>query len=212
MAAAPNTDVPSHGADDARSPSTSGSRLRRFLHDFSGLMGQAPEEDQILLKGGRLLSRLVAFDDWLAPPFATADPEHYRQYLLHCDGAERFSVVAFVWGPGQSTPVHNHTVWGLVGVLRGAELAQPFARIRGRLTALGPEQRLAPGQVTAVSPTVGDLHRVANAYADRPTVSIHVYGGNIGRIRRTTYDEAGKPKLFVSGYSNDVLPNPWRGD
>ncbi len=32
---------------------------------------------------------------------------------------ERFCVVSFVWGPDQATPIHNHTVWGLVGVLRG---------------------------------------------------------------------------------------------
>jgi predicted metal-dependent enzyme (double-stranded beta helix superfamily) len=95
-------------------------------------------------------------------------------------------------------------------VLRGAELAQAYARVGGKLAQVGPPQRLVAGQVTAVSPTIGDLHSVANADPGHPSVSIHVYGGNIGRIRRTAYDAAGRPKRFVSGYSNDVLPNPWR--
>ena len=58
--------------------------------------------------------------------FAEADAGRYRQYLLHCDPLERFSVVSFVWGPGQQTPVHDHTVWGMVGVLRGAEICEEF--------------------------------------------------------------------------------------
>jgi len=61
-----------------------------------------------------------------------------------------------------------------------------------------------------VSPTVGDIHRVANAFADRVSISIHVYGGNIGAVRRAVYDaETGEEKPFVSGYTNLVVPNLW---
>jgi predicted metal-dependent enzyme (double-stranded beta helix superfamily) len=200
-----------HKGPSPTSSAVGASRFRRFLHDFGALLFEAPEEECILRDGGRLLERLVAFDDWLAPAFAAADPQRYRQNLLYCDCVERFSVVAFVWGPGQSTPVHNHTVWGLVGVLRGAEISQSYEKAGRRLTPLGPEQHLHAGQVTVVSPTVGDWHRVANAHADRPSISIHVYGGNIGRIRRTACDDAGQRNAFVSGYSNGVLPNPWFG-
>ena len=55
-----------------------------------------------------LLSGLVAYNDWWPEAFATADPNRYRQYLLYCDPLERFSLVSFVWGPGQKTPVHDH--------------------------------------------------------------------------------------------------------
>jgi 3-mercaptopropionate dioxygenase len=44
---------------------------------------------------------LVARDDWLPEWFAAADPMKYRQYLLYGDPLERFSLVSFVWGPGQ---------------------------------------------------------------------------------------------------------------
>ncbi len=66
---------------------------------------------------------MIRHDDWLPAAYAAPDPARYRQYLLHCDSAERFSIVSFVWGPGQLTPIHDHTVWGLVGVLRGAEIS-----------------------------------------------------------------------------------------
>ena len=66
------------------------------------------------------------------------------------------------------------------------------------------------GQVVAVSPTVGDIHQVANAYDDRVSISIHVYGGNIGAVKRAVYDPVtGAEKPFVSGYSNLFVPNLW---
>ena len=72
------------------------------------------------------------------------------------------------------------------------------------------QARLERGQVVAVSPTIGDIHQVANAFDDRVSISIHVYGGNIGAVRRAVYDaDTGVEKPFVSGYSNAFLPNVW---
>lgn len=185
-------------------------KLRRFVGTIAALVEAAPREPELIEHGLAALRELVRDDDWLPDAYAAPSPERYRQYLLHADSRERFSVVSFVWGPGQQTPVHDHTVWGLIGVLRGAEYAQPYARdAAGALRAHGPEVRLERGEVEAVSPTLGDIHRVRNAYDDRVSVSIHVYGANIGAVRRSTYATDGAPKPFISGYSNDVLPNLW---
>ena len=184
-------------------------RLTDFIGALGNLVDQTTDEDLILAEGGRLLAGLIARDDWLPDDYAQPDPARYQQYLLHCDSRERFSVVSFVWGPGQATPVHDHTVWGLVGVLRGAELSQRFERRAGAFAAIGPVHRLERGEVEAVSPSVGDVHQVTNAFDDRVSISIHVYGANIGAVERATYDAAGQPKRFVSGYANTTLPNLW---
>jgi len=185
-------------------------RLRAFVTNLAVLVDQArDDETRILAQGSNLLRELVAVDDWLPLPYAAPDPTHYRQYLLHCDSLQRFSVVSFVWGPGQSTPIHNHTVWGLVGVLRGAELSQRHVRESGVVRPDGPLYRLEAGQVETVSPRTGDIHRVANALTDRPSISIHVYGANIGAVRRSSFDESGRSRAFISGYSNTTLPNLW---
>ena len=60
---------------------------------------------------------LIARDDWLPDAYAQPHPEKYRQYLLYGDPLDRFSLVSFVWGPGQRTPVHDHLMWGLIGML-----------------------------------------------------------------------------------------------
>jgi len=187
-------------------------RLRGFVTAFAALLDGMLDEGAILQRGAGLLAKLVAQDDWLPPAFAEPDPIRYRQYLLHCDSAERFSIVSFVWGPGQSTPVHDHRVWGLVGVLRGAELVEPYHRdAEGDLVPAAAPALLRRGEVDAFGPTIGDVHRVANAHDDRASISIHVYGANIGAVERATYDHAGRPKRFVSGYANTLLPNLWDG-
>jgi predicted metal-dependent enzyme (double-stranded beta helix superfamily) len=64
--------------------------------------------------------------------------------------------------------------------------------------------------VEAVSPATGDIHAVANALEDEPSISIHLYGGNIGTIRRHVFDPAtGETKAFVSGYTAPMTPNLW---
>ena len=185
-------------------------RLRTFVARIASLLDDAAPEAELLEAGGASLRDLVAHDDWLPEAFARPNPERYQQYLLHVDSQQRFSVVSFVWAPSQATPVHDHTVWGLIGVLRGAEIAQSYYfDERGTLIASGTARRLETGAVDAVSPRIGDIHRVSNAHQDRVSISIHVYGANIGAVSRSVYPEQGGRKAFISGYSNDVLPNIW---
>ncbi|MCW1383558.1 cysteine dioxygenase [Novosphingobium sp. KCTC 2891] len=185
-------------------------RLRGFVTSFAELLASTRDEREILESGSKLLSRLVSQDDWLPVEYAQPDPDRYRQYLLHCDSRERFSVVSFVWGPGQGTPIHDHRTWGLVGVLRGSELSERFERQPdGSLRAAGPAEVLHEGEVEAVSPRIGDIHRVSNAESRHPSISIHVYGANIGAVERATYALDGKAKRFVSGYANTAVPNLW---
>jgi len=185
-------------------------RLRDFVTAMAALLESKPTEARILHDGATLLKQLVATDDWLPDAYALARPERYQQYLLHADSAERFSIVSFVWGPGQTTPIHNHTVWGLIGMLRGAEFSQPYKALAGSgLQADGAPHKLLPGMVEAVSPAIGDIHQVRNAVDDSVSISIHVYGANIGGVRRSVFALDGAEKPFISGYSNAVLPNIW---
>lgn len=189
-------------------PASSIAPLRDFVLATTRLVELAPGETALLEEGSNMMKRLLSRDDWLPAEFAAPHPVRYQQNLLFADPLDRFSVVSFVWGAGQHTPIHDHTVWGIVGVLRGAECAQRY-----RLTEQGPvldgnEQRLETGDIEVVSPTLGDIHRVRNAFDDRTSISIHVYGGNIGRIARHVF-APGSPvaKPFVSGYSNTTTPS-----
>ena len=184
-------------------------RLLHFVTQMNDLLHRTSNEASILERGKVLLEQLVKQDDWLPETYAQPNPERYQQFLLYADPDDRFSVVSFVWGPGQATPIHDHTVWGLVGMLRGAELTQAFAQNdEGHWLPSGEKIRLDPGQVEAVSPTLGDVHRVWNALDDQASISIHVYGANIGKVKRHVFQEDGTVKEFISGYSNALTTEP----
>ena len=186
-------------------------KLLTFIKGLTLLLDEKVSEEIIFTKGKRLLEALIKEDDWLPDELSKPHPEYYQQYLLYADPLERFSVVSFVWGPGQKTPIHNHTVWGMVGQLRGEEKGTPYYRQANGSFESGKACISPLGHVDTVSPDTHDIHAVENNLSDKTSISIHVYGGNIGRIHRSVFDPVtGVEKSFISGYANTLVPNLWK--
>jgi predicted metal-dependent enzyme (double-stranded beta helix superfamily) len=134
--------------------------------------------------------------DLLSPDHQQGSPEGYRQHVLHVEPDGSFSIVALVWLPGQSTPVHDHVSWCTVGVYRGEE-----TEFRYRLAGDGADRRLVVterltnelGSVSGIAPP-GDIHQVVNT-GSGVAISLHVYGADIGTLGssiRRCYDLPGK--------------------
>jgi len=99
----------------------------------------------------------------------------------------------------------------VIGMLRGSETCKNY-EISAECTPLlaTDTMSLQPQDVTVVSPSVGDIHEVGNSLADRPSISFHAYGANIGAVSRHVFDpDTGELKPFVSGYANTEMPNIW---
>jgi predicted metal-dependent enzyme (double-stranded beta helix superfamily) len=133
-------------------------------------------------------------------------------YALYIAPDDSWSMASVVWDMGQRTPVHSHETWGVVGIYSGVEhevrYLKPVTSTAG--TALTPagEDRWEPGQVSVCCTTDDDVHAVA-AVGNEPTVGSHVYGGNIGTIRRRKYDPAtGEACWFVSGWDSPEERTP----
>lgn len=183
-------------------------RLQAFVGTVEQAVASQLDEEALLAKVRAAMATLVATDDWLPDSFAQPHPIYYQQYLLHRDPQDRFSVVSFVWGPGQHTPIHDHTVWGVIGMLRGSETAQNYERQNGKVISSGAAEVLRPGDVALVSPRIGDIHQVSNALADQVSISIHAYGADIGSTSRHVFDATtGEIKTFISGYANAPTPD-----
>jgi 3-mercaptopropionate dioxygenase len=58
-----------------------------------------------------------------------------------------------------------------------------------------------PGSVEAVEASNGKAIQLSNA-AETVSISIHVYGGDIGRITRYPLEADGAALAFASGYAN----------
>lgn len=129
----------------------------------------------------RVLGPYLGRPDLLLPEQEAPDPDHYRQHILHVEDDGSFSIVSLVWTEGQETCIHDHVSWCVVGVHRGREFETRYRLDDGRsvLVETGTVSTDV-GAVAALTPP-GDIHKVANRNADL-TVSIHVYGADIGQL------------------------------
>ena len=148
--------------------------LTSFIADVDGLV-----DDPHAI--GERLAGLLTEDDWLAPEHREPDPDRYRQHLLHVTPDRRLSIVALVWLPGQTTPIHDHVSWCVVGVYEGRERETRYRAADGYLE-VADQIDADPGHVEVIVPTAeADIHDVT-AVGARPTISIHVYGADIERL------------------------------
>ena len=109
----------------------------------------------------------------------------YRQHIIHVERDGSFSVVCLVWLPGQTTPIHDHVSWCVVGVYRGQENEIRY-RLMTNEDASSPYLMRAgqsenhTGTVAALSPP-GDIHEVMNG-GSGVAISLHIYGADIGLL------------------------------
>jgi len=135
------------------------------------------------------LKPLLAEDGWLAPEHQEPGADAYRQHLLHVSACRRLSVVALVLTHGQATPIHDHVSWCVVGVYRGVERETRYRLIeRGGIEQLEYVETIEahPGHVEALVPPAENNHVVEAGGRDL-TISIHVYGADIGALGSSVY-------------------------
>ncbi len=192
--------------------------LKDFIEDLEGIV--AAETDQWKIVGAvePLVKQLVTGEDlsWLKPEYWNPPvgkigvAAGYGQYCLYRRGTE-LSVIAFCWGAGKGTPVHDHLSWGVLGFIAGGEKETRYRRVDdgtnreyAKLQEIGVYQTEQGETSHLITPT-RDIHKVENP-GDHPSVSIHVYGCDMGRQRRRRYDvESGKIEWYTTPHDSDEI-------
>jgi predicted metal-dependent enzyme (double-stranded beta helix superfamily) len=151
-------------------------------------------------------AELLADPDWLPEQYREAAPESgmgggIGQWLLFRAGDGSLSLFSLVVPAESETPVHDHLAWGLVGLYRGTQDEEIFAR-EAETLRLSEKRALEPGDFYALIPPTDDIHRVRTTSAET-SVSIHLLTNDTGCIWRHAYDpESGEERAFRSGYVN----------
>jgi predicted metal-dependent enzyme (double-stranded beta helix superfamily) len=152
--------------------------------------------------------------EYRRPPAAkTGVAAGYGQYCLYRRGTE-LSVIAFCWGARQGTPIHDHLSWGVLGFIDGAEKETRYKRVDdgtnaeyASLKEIGVHYT-GKGRTSHLMTPSRDVHKVENP-GDTPSVSIHVYGCDMGRQRRRRYDpQTGKIEWYVTPHDSDEIVVP----
>ncbi|OZB95372.1 hypothetical protein [Paenibacillus sp. XY044] len=167
-------------------------------------------EHRGIIEGVRpLLQRLLSNEHLIPETYRAPLADKYAQYLLYKPEDEAFSVIAFIWGPGQVAPVHDHLVWGLVGLYRGSIVEKRYRREDHGETSQPryslrevAEVTAHAGDISFVYPPDYDIHGVANPF-DELAITVHIYGTDIGKQERHIHDVAtGSYRDVVTRHDN----------
>lgn len=102
------------------------------------------------------------------------------------------TVAHVVSAPGSRSPVHNHRMWGVIGIYAGQEDNHLYRRGADGLVADGLRS-LRPGDVFVMDPEL--IHAVENPLPV-PNGGLHIYGGDLmERPGRSLWD----PETGVEG-------------
>ena len=112
--------------------------LRVFVDQVRGAIGDASSPQAACDAIRPRFAELLSDPDWLPDEYRVDAPAGgmgggIGQWLLYRAGDGSLSLFSLVIPPGAETPVHDHLAWGLVGLYRGTQDEEIYARGDGSL-------------------------------------------------------------------------------
>lgn len=165
------------------------------------------DAESIVMDAKPVFEDLISDMSWLEDKYQEPVEGGIANYMLAKAPDNSWAVVSTVWWPGYGTPVHDHLIWGLVGVWKGSEHERRYHRLDdgsdpgyAKLEEVDVTTN-EPGDVSLLIPPDEDYHLIRNDHHE-PSCSIHIYGGSLDGILRHSYDlETNEVKEFRSRYN-----------
>lgn len=112
-----------------------------------------------------------------------ANADHYARREIYKSPNLGYSVIAMTWGPGQGTPVHDHSgLWCVEGVITGTLEITQYELLEREGENFRFEERgtldAGPGSAGSLIPP-HEYHAIRNASDTDAAISLHVYGGEM---------------------------------
>ncbi|NKI68535.1 hypothetical protein GN109_03795 [Collimonas pratensis] len=107
--------------------------------------------------------------------------------------SEDLFIVSLAQPPHGETPIHDHGIWGVIGIAEGSE-----ENIFFRQTDLGPvevsRRMVNAGEAVILGSEV--IHKIRNPHATR-SLGLHVYGGDLLGGKRHMWHPATGERLLL---------------
>ena len=161
--------------------------LADYVRTIESVLDRRTSNKIIVREVSIATKQLVADDRWLDERFRVGSPDCYVRHLLHRDPQNRFVVLALVWNPGQMTPVHDHSCWGVMGLLENTLEEVCYDRLDdGKRPGFAELEQsrgtdVGKGGVAYLLPPFEEIHRIGNT-SGKPTISVHVYGRDLDEV------------------------------
>ena len=182
--------------------------LERFIADVTLIVTEDSDRAITIEKIQPLFAKLLEDKTFLAEEYKQVIPHKFAQYALYRADDRLLSLMSMVVPPRETTPVHDHLAWGLVGVYQGVQKETTYQRLDdgtqpefAELEEVG-SRLLEPGDITTLLPPDGDIHKIETV-SESASISIHLLGNDIGCELRHAYHPNQKSiQPFRSGYQN----------
>lgn len=180
--------------------------MHHFIGDVDRVVRSCHSESEVLMHLKPLMQELIASPNDIPPDAFRTRKDRFANNLIYMPKDMVFSINGAVWLPGQTTPIHDHLTWAIVGIVEGEERESIYRRTddgsdpkRAALQRVS-ERINRKGHVTVLGRA--GIHRIDNV-SDKPSLSVHLYGRDIGNSERHSYDPVtGEIGTFVPGYCN----------
>ncbi|MGD2188054.1 MAG: cysteine dioxygenase family protein [Desulfobacterales bacterium] len=116
------------------------------------------------------------------------------EILLYLNPKRLFSLRMFLYGPGDYTPIHDHSSWGVSGAAIGElgvirYIREDDGSVEGYAQLLqSAPVYLQPGEIELTRPLNEGIHQTGNP-VDGTTIMISVYGSPIRRLYINRFDD-----------------------
>ena len=176
--------------------------IEALAADVEAVVGRETEQAKLVPQLEPLLSRFLAAqtlpEQYCQPAAGRVASEHqdFTLYRLYRGTHDRFNIMAAIWPAGGGSGVHDHAGnWVVEGVYRNMlhtirykrqdDASQPgHAELRETLAL-----DMRPGDVAHVQYPDEAIHDFINP-SQEPTVSVHIYGGDITKETLNYFDPA----------------------
>jgi predicted metal-dependent enzyme (double-stranded beta helix superfamily) len=105
-----------------------------------------------------------------------------------------YSLQVFVWPPGSTTKIHDHSSWGVYCCAVGSVLEERYERLddssrpgHAHLKKVWKLWWSPEDGASSILPHDGGIHRVGN-HSDNLAISVHLYGPRLGEVDGRDYD------------------------
>jgi predicted metal-dependent enzyme (double-stranded beta helix superfamily) len=179
------------------------------LHDrINAAIATGAEPAALIEKLRPAFAAFLERDGWLPEPCRVPIPGKAASYALLRSQDPEYVLFSMVLPAGESTKVHNHLAWGLIGLWQGRQFEVQYHRTDDGSNPdyaelVEAERRtLERGDITRLLPPLDDIH-IITTLSDVQSISIHLLGNDLGRVRRQLfYPQEQRAETFVSGYDN----------
>ncbi|WP_106496278.1 cysteine dioxygenase family protein [Lentibacillus sp. Marseille-P4043] len=174
--------------------------LSDFIKDLTNVVEATNDDSERVSQAEHHLSKLLCTKSWLPMEKLSASNNNYARHSLYRDPQDRFEVLALIWEPGQSTPLHDHDgTWGVEGVVSGRMKILNYLQLESYSDQTTKLHHA--GTMTINEQSTGELLPPADCHILKPeggetVITVHVYGKQLKKFR--IFERTDQDNIFIA--------------